>query len=251
LIRNPHSLYLEQLSELGLAGFVAIAAAMVGLLWAAVAARRRWVSGGDLAAGGAVIGGFVVFAVYAAVDWMWEMGAVGTLALGGVAVAGAAGFSRARPGSINWVVRTGLVIVAVLALGSQIPALVSVQRTRAADAALASGDLPRAKTLADQAVRAEPWAASPYSERALVLQAEGKLDQARADVNRAIDREPDNWRPLLIRARIDAQSGDAAAVKADLARARVLAPRSPFLVPSSPFVRGLQAQLSPKSGSAL
>jgi hypothetical protein len=248
LIRNPHSLYLEQLSGLGLAGFAAIATAMAGLLWAAAAARRKWSAGRDLAAGVGVIAAFVVFAAYAAVDWMWEMGAVGTLALGGVAVAGAAGFPRARTGSVHWAIRTGLAIAAVLALASQIPTLVSVQRTRAADTALARGDLPRARTLADQAVRAEPWAASPYSERALVLQAEGKLDQARDDVNRAIDREPQNWRWFLIRARIDAQSGNRAAVKADLARARVLAPRSPFLTATSPFVTGLHARLGSKRG---
>ena len=196
-----------------------------------------------------MITAFVVFAVYAAVDWMWEMEAVGTLALGGAAVAGAAGFARARAGSIRWAVRAALVIAAVLALASQIPTLVSVQRTRATDAALSRGDLTRAKTLADQAVSAEPWAASPYSERALVLQAERRLGPARDDINRAIEREPNNWRWLLIRARIDAQSGNRAAVNADLARARVLAPRSPFLVPTSPFVTGLQGQLGSKPGA--
>jgi tetratricopeptide (TPR) repeat protein len=249
LIKNPHSLYLQQLSQLGLAGLAAIATALAGLLWAAIAARRRWVSGGDLAAGVPMIAAFIVFAAYAAVDWMWEIGAVGVLALGGAAVAGAARFPRARPGSVHWAIRTGLVVAAVLALAIQIPTLVSVQRTRAADAALDRDELSQAKTLADQAVSAEPWAASPYAERALILQAAGKHGEARADINRAIDRERDNWRYFVIRAKIDAQSANRAAVKADLARARVLAPRSPFLVPSSPFVQGLRAQVSSKPGS--
>ena len=90
LIRNPHSLYLQKLSELGLAGFVAIVVAIAGLLWGAIEARRRWVREADLAAGGGLIAAFVVFAVYSGVDWMWEMGAIGTLAMGGAAVVGAA-----------------------------------------------------------------------------------------------------------------------------------------------------------------
>ena len=44
LIRNPHSLYLQKLSELGLAGFVAIVVALAGLLWGAIEARRRWIT---------------------------------------------------------------------------------------------------------------------------------------------------------------------------------------------------------------
>ena len=82
LIRNPHSLYLQKLSELGLAGFVAIVVALAGLLWGAIEARRRWIHEADLAAGGGLFAAFVVFAVYAGVDWMWEMGAIGTLGHG-------------------------------------------------------------------------------------------------------------------------------------------------------------------------
>ena len=119
LIRNPHSLYLQKLSELGLAGFVAIVVALAGLLWGAIEARRRWITEADLAAGGGLLAAFVVFVVYAGVDWMWEMGAIGTLAIGGAAVVGASRFRRAAPLS-GWA-RAGLTLLALVAGASLVP----------------------------------------------------------------------------------------------------------------------------------
>ena len=248
LIRNPHSLYLQKLSELGLAGFVAIVVALAGLLWAAIEARRRWITETDLAAGGGLLAAFVVFVVYAGVDWMWEMGVIGTLAIGGAAVVGASRFRRAAPLS-GWA-RVGLTLLALVAGASLVPTLVSTQRTRASATALAQGDPARGVQLADDAIRAEPWAASPYAQKALALQAEGRLTEALDEINRAIDHERANWRWLLIRAQLNARAGDVNAARVDLVYAKALAPRSPYLQPNSSFVRdvlgaqpGAQSQL--------
>jgi tetratricopeptide (TPR) repeat protein len=185
--------------------------------------------------------------VYAGVDWMWEMGAIGTLAMGGAAVVGAGGFRRTAP--LGGWARAGLTVLALIAAASLVPSLVSTQRTRASEAALAQGDAARGVELADDAISAEPWAASPYAQKALALQAEGRLAQARDEINRAIDRDKQNWRWLLIRAQIDKQAGDTQAAQLDLIFAKVLAPRSPYLVRNSPFMRsvlgaqGAQSQL--------
>ena len=246
LIRNPHSLYLQKLSELGLAGFVAIVVALAGLLWGAIEARRRWITQTDLAAGGGLLAAFVVFVVYAGVDWMWEMGAIGTLAMGGAAVVGASRFRRAAPLS-GWA-RAGLTLVALLAAASLVPTLVSTERTRASATALAQGDPARGVQLADDAIRAEPWAASPYAQKALALLAEGRQTEARDEINRAIDHERVNWRWRLIRAQINARAGDVNAARVDLVYAKSLAPRSPYLQPNSSFVRDiLGAQPSAQS----
>ena len=248
LIRNPHSLYLQKLAELGLAGFVAIVVALAGLLWGAIEARRRWITETDLAAGGGLLAAFVVFVVYAGVDWMWEMGAIGTLAMGGAAVVGASRFRRAAPLS-GWA-RVGLTLLALVATASLVPTLVSTQRTRDSATALAQGDPARGVQLADDAIRAEPWAASPYAQKALALLAEGRLTEARDEVNRAIDREKTNWKWLAIRAQIDSRAGNRSAAFIDLSDAKALAPRSPYLQANSSFVRdvlgaqpGAQSQL--------
>ncbi|HLM08400.1 MAG TPA: O-antigen ligase family protein [Thermoleophilaceae bacterium] len=82
--REPHSLYLETLAELGLVGFAALAAFVGGV---AAAARELWRRDPGLAAG--PIAALVLFAAHAGIDWDWEMPALTlvALALAGAAVA--------------------------------------------------------------------------------------------------------------------------------------------------------------------
>jgi hypothetical protein len=79
--REPHSLYLGTLAELGLVGF----AALMALVWGvAAAARRLWRANPGLAAG--PIAALVLWAAHAGIDWDWEMPALTLVAL---ALAGA------------------------------------------------------------------------------------------------------------------------------------------------------------------
>ena len=84
--------------------------------------------------------------------------------------------------------------------------------------------------------------------RRLRCEAEGRLTEARDEINEAIDRERTNWRWLLIRAQINARAGDVNGARVDLVYAKSLAPRSPYLQPNSSFVRDvLGAQPSAQS----
>jgi O-antigen ligase len=242
-VRDAHSLYLEQAAELGIFGLLALLVAFGGLLVAAIQARIRWRRRREIAAGSAAIALFIVFAVYAGIDWMWELGAVGILAIGGVAVAGAGGFERASPGGLGLWLRSGLVVAALIVAAVQVPGLVSTQRLRASQAELASGDAQRALELADQAVTAEDWASTPYAVRALAEERLGDLREAKGDAQEAIRRQPDDWRNHLLLARIDAKRRDADGARAQLAAARRLAPFSPFLFPGSPPVRQIEGLL--------
>jgi Tfp pilus assembly protein PilF len=75
-------------------------------------------------------------------------------------------------------------------------------------------------------VRAEPWAASPYEQRGLVLESAGQFAQAAGDLERAIAREPTNFRHWLILARIETERGDPIAATRDYDRARQLRPEA-------------------------
>jgi O-Antigen ligase len=239
-IRDAHSLYIEQAAELGIPGFLALLTAMGGLLVAAIQARLGWRRRREIAAGSAAIAAFIVFLVYAGVDWMWEIGAIGTLAIGGVAVAGAGGFERAgsrQPG--HWK-RLGLTVGALLLAAVQIPGLVSTQRIRQSETDLDRGQVSAALDAADQAVDAEPWAASPYATRALARERSGDLAGAAADANDAIDRAPDDWRNHLLLARLEAEQGRRAEALGQLRQARRLAPRNALLLPTSPEVQAIQ-----------
>jgi O-Antigen ligase len=238
-LRDAHSLYIEELAELGIPGFLALLIALGGLLVAAIQARVRWRRRREIAAGSAMIAGFLVFLAYAGFDWMWELGAVGTLAIGGMAVAGAGGFERAgarQPG--RWL-RLGLTLAALLVAAVQVPGLVSTQRMRQSESDLDRGELSAAIDAAGQAIDAEPWAASPYATRALALERSGDLSAAAADASDAIERGPDDWRNHLLLARLSAERGRRAEALAQLARARRLAPDNPLLLPVSPDVQAI------------
>ena len=248
--RDAHSLYIEEAAELGIPGSIALLAALAGLLWAAIQARLRWRRRREIAAGSALIAAFVVFLAYAGIDWMWELGAVGALAIGGVAVAGAGGLDRAERWQLGPWARAAMVVAALLAGAVQVPGLISTERTRASESALARGDAPRATELADQAITAEDWAASPYAARAQALERLGKLAEAKQDAQQAIDREPDNWRNRLLLARIEAEQGDRPGARGQIVAARRLAPRSPYLVSFSPYMQQISSLLGEEGTAA-
>jgi hypothetical protein len=236
-VRDAHSLYLEQLAELGLPGFVLLAGLLFGLLLAALAARGR-LDSGDIAASTAMICAFIVFLVSAGVDWLWEETAVGALAIGSISVAAAGGSSRLRrkerrgeilrPG-----VRTAIVLVALAAAVAQVPGLVSTQRIRASEDAVRAGDLQTARARAQESIDAQPWAASPHAQLALVDQQEGRLGEARREADAAVSREPTNWRWPLVLASIEVQSGHPKDAKGTFIRGTKLFPLSPFYSPFS------------------
>ncbi len=248
--RDAHSLYIEELAELGIPGLIALLTALGGLLFAAIQARAQWKRRREIAAGSAMIASYFVFLAYAGVDWMWELGAVGTLAIGGMAVAGAGGLERAgarQPG--RWL-RLALTIGALLVAAVQVPGLVSTQRMRQSQSDLDRGEISAAVDAAGQAIDAEPWAASPYATRALALERSGDLDAAAADASDAIERGPNDWRSHLLLARLDAERGRRTEALAQLARARKLAPHDPLLQPASPDVQAVLRLTGGSRGAA-
>jgi Flp pilus assembly protein TadD len=74
-------------------------------------------------------------------------------------------------------------------------------------------------------VQAAPWAASPYVQRALVLETLGMLGRAAAEARHATAREPTNWENWLVLARIEAEAGRVPAAIADARHAARLNPR--------------------------
>jgi tetratricopeptide (TPR) repeat protein len=120
----------------------------------------------------------------------------------------------------------------------QVPGALSTSEVRRSQAAERAGNASLALSWANAAVSAEPWAASAYEQRGLVLEAGGQLARARADLERAIAHEHTNFRHWLLLARIDAERGDAADAIREYEQARRLRPRAVVF------------QYSPPTGSA-
>jgi O-Antigen ligase len=226
-LRDAHSLYLEELGEQGIVGGVLILVFVGGLGAAGLMGRRRLP---DLDKGiqAAPLAAFGVYLFHAGVDWMWESTAVTVFAIAAAAIAIAA-VSEPAEARARVPLRVGVAGLAAVALLIQLPGLASTLSTRDSQRAFNRGNLGAALSNASDAISAEPWAASPYEQRALVEEAQGNLAAARTDVLRAQSREPTNYQHPLVLARIEAQLGNADAAVAALQRARALRPRSPLV----------------------
>jgi hypothetical protein len=153
---------------------------------------------------------------------MWESTAVTVLALAGVA---AVTVRMGRlPIRLRWSVRTALVVLAMIGAAVQIPGLLSTIDIRRSQAAERAGRGAVALAYANDAVAAEPWAASAYEQRGLVLESGGRLADAARDLHRAVDHERTNYAPWLLLARIETERGLLGPAARDIAEANRLRP---------------------------
>jgi hypothetical protein len=219
---NAHSLWLENMEELGAPGLLLIIAVAGSALGVAIAARRRSRRSASAGATAAVLAAFTVYLVCASVDWMWQSTAVTVLALAGIGIAGAR--LSERPLRLRWAVRGALALVAIAAAALQLPGLVATTAIRHSQSAERAGNTAAALSWAREAVSAEPWAASGYEQRALVLESEGRYRAAAADERRAVDNERTDFTHWLVLARIQTERGLVRQALSDYDQARRLRP---------------------------
>ena len=260
-VRNAHSLWLETLAELGVLGLLLLAGAFVtatvaGLRRLRAPARRRQgpiaargAGGGAVSAGlsaaddedaelgrsavAATLGVIVAFAAGASLDWIWQVPAIAAVGLVALGLATGPATARgdriaSRPG-VAFAPRAALVILAWVALATQAIPLITADRLAASRDAATRGDEAGAAEHARAARGVQPWAASPYTQLALLDEQRNDLRSARVNARRAIDRSPRNWRLRVIATRLAVKAGDVRAARRELAVARRLNPRSPAL----------------------
>jgi hypothetical protein len=237
-VRNAHSFELENMAELGSPGLLLILGVMVGALVVLGSVRRRVRRSVSAGASVALLASFCVYLVQASVDWMWQVTAVTALALGGVAILGAR-LSQPR-GQIQWYTRAVVSATAVIAVVIQLPGLLSTLELKNSQQAESAGNAALALAWANAAAGAEPWSASAYEQRGLVLEAAGRLDGASVDLQRAVSHERTNFRHWLILSRIETERGDFAAAVRDYEQARRLRPKALVFV-YSPYFSGARA----------
>jgi hypothetical protein len=239
-VHDAHSLYLEAFAELGVVGGVLVLALIGFLLWAGFAAWRD--AGGPRRELQAVLfAAMLAFAVGAAIDWLWEiaaMGAIFFLAAGAVVAARVAQMAQTRAKAEEESERgaqrrfglavTGLVVAWIAAVALVGPLLVSRELHSAEDAA-ARGDLESAVNHADTARSIEPWAASPYVILGLLAREKGEYTTASGRLAQAIHREDRNWQLYYLQAGVEEEAGHPAAARAQLEKARQLNPLAPEL----------------------
>lgn len=226
-VKDAHSLYLETLSEQGIPGLLLVLVFVAGIAWTSIRAVRAFPDGAERGAAAAATAALAAFLFGAGLDWLWEATAVTVLALlllGALIAATGAPAPR-----LPLVVRLPGGLVALLAGLVLLPGIVAVSEVRRSQDAAEDGDRAAALRHATRAVEAEPWAATPYVQRALVLEGQGRLKAAAVDLRRAVDHEPENWRQQLLLARVETERGRLQAALDAYERAQELRPSSTFV----------------------
>jgi O-antigen ligase len=231
-VHNAHSLYLEAFAELGLVGGLLVLGLVGTLLWTGFSAWRA-AAEPQRDRYAALFAAMLAFAVGAAIDWFWEIAALGAVFF---LAAGVLTSARCRqlapsPGSNGGAAagpRFGLAIaglaVAWIAAIALVGPLLVEHEVKASQSAAASGNFANAVEQADTARSIEPWAASAYLQLGLLAEAQGDYATATQRLTQAIDREDRNWQLYYLRSRVEQEAGDTTAARADLLRARRLNP---------------------------
>ena len=215
-VLQPHSVELEALSELGVPGFLALAAGFIAL---ALAVVRGEAPRGVKAASGAAV---LALLIQASIDWTFSFPA---LVVPAFLVAGAATARGAR-GVPNWgdsIAWTGATLVALVCFAG--PYL----STHEVSAAKASTSRDDAWSLLRRARGFDPWNAEAFNAQAGVAEKATEYRRAAALYARAAQLSRNAWAEEYRRARALRAGGDIPAAKGACARALHLNPIEPLV----------------------
>ncbi len=235
---DAHSLYLQAFAELGVVGGLLVLAMVGTLLWSGVATWRsaRGKTQRDLYA--ALLGAAFAFAIGSAIDWFWQiaaMGAIFFLATGVLVaarcaqLAGERATDDTREAQRRFRLALGGLAVSWIAIVALVGPLLVDRELNSSNSAASQGNLKSAVSDAEAARSIEPWATSPYKQLGLLAELEGNYPSAIAWLNKGIEREEESWLLYYLRARVEHKAGDEVAARADRREAQRLNPEEKCL----------------------
>ncbi len=232
-IRQPHSLQLQTLAELGIVGGAALllflGGVAAGFLRRALAARHdRSEAFLAVAAGGL----FCTWLVHTSVDWLHFIPGVTGIALCAAAVlVGPWPRVRAAVSPTRWhrALLAGLAVLVFLAAVYLGRATLADRELRAGQAALQAEQPQRALAQARDSLELNPEVLEALYLEAAALARGGDYAGARAALIEATRREPSNFLPWALLGDIAVRRGDFAVAGENYARAAQLNPLEPSL----------------------
>ena len=228
-VLDTHSLYMQTLGELGIAGLALLAAFLLATLLGGARATLRAAERArpQLAA---AVAGCTAFFLTAVFDWMWQIPVlpVAMLLLASALVSTTARSRAAARPALRFPLRAALSVAAIAAVIAIAIPLSSSTLVRQSQSDARASNLPAALSAARSAQNAQPEAATPRLQQALLLEAQGDLAPAATAARAATQREPTNWRNWLVLSRIEGERGKASASLRAYRKAKSLNPHSPL-----------------------
>lgn len=220
--RNAHSIWLEQLGELGIPGLALLAGGFLFAIAAALRSRRLGPESAALTTVALTV--LATWAGQASLDWSWFFGALTApmIALLGSAAAPQALSFEILPARTRSVLGVGAVVLALLA----VPTFLSERLTLNA-ARDWPGDVGGAYEALDRAADLNPFADVPLLVAANIARQNGDDVRALDALSEAEEREPDDWRAYYMAALV--LGPDSTEGRDQLQRALELNPREPAL----------------------
>jgi hypothetical protein len=189
-VRDAHSLYLEQLAEVGPFGLALLVIALATPLALAVRAR-----GAPLA--GAALAGYIAFLVHAAVDWDWEVTAVTlTALLCGIALL-ASGRPAGEPRAFGSPSRVTALIATIALAALAFVGLVGNLALASSRHAAGRGDWQRSAAEARRAANWAPWSSDAPDLLGQAQLQQGHIAAAARSFRRALAKDPQEWQLWL------------------------------------------------------
>jgi hypothetical protein len=227
-IRQPHSVPMQLLAELGLPGLLALLA-FVGAVGAALwrTARRGRVSPGRRVLAVAAGGAFAAWLAHTSVDWLHLLPGVT-----GIALCAAAGllapWSRIAPSralATGRIIALGLTAVAVLAAADLVGRLALADHDRLQSRAHLTADPVRALRLANDSLALNGDSLSAHYMKSAAYARLGRYKAARATLLEATRIEPHNPQPWALLGDLAVRRGAFKVAKIDYRRAVQLNPK--------------------------
>lgn len=252
-VKQPHSLELQVLSELGIVGAIPLLVLMVALGWAILAGLRPPTLEHTAAGlGGAAV--LLVWLVQTSVDWLHLLPGVTAVALAAVIltaphpgrrlrVVGNPTTEALRVGTrraLGYALPIGFAVLAVLTglLATRVT-LADRYRSKARDA-LRAGDVTTATRDVARSLRFDGNSADTYYVRSAALARKNDYAGARAALFVVVARQPDNFLPWVLLGDLASLRGDRAAAITDYTRARELNPQDPAMAANVARAQKLQ-----------
>jgi len=232
---NAHSLYVETYTELGLVGFLLLAAFLVTALVILIrqVLRSRDAERVRAAAAAAAL---TTFLMAAAIDWVWQLPVIVAVVLLiiGASVAPMSGVvlqspdDRAAPPAIltRWPIRVVTVVAGLACIFAAAYPLATSQAINSSSDAQNAGDLAAAISDARNAVAIESGSAAAQLQLGEVLADDRQYQAALAPLRTATLDEPQGWTSWYVLGQVYTALGRDTAAKSAFMRARSLNPQS-------------------------